>query len=121
MRLDKFLWCVRLFKTRALATDALKRNQVKLNGREVKPSVEVKPGDSFSLRVPPIQRVWQILALPSSRVGAKLVPELIKETTPFEDLDRLETPRIAKAQHRDPGMGRPTKKDRRDMERFREE
>lgn len=119
MRLDKFLWCVRLFKTRSLATNALKRGQVMLNEREGKPSAEVKPGDIFALRSPPIWRSWAITALPSSRVGAKLVPGLMEERTAFEDLEKLETARLAKALDRPGGEGRPTKRDRRDMERFR--
>jgi ribosome-associated heat shock protein Hsp15 len=120
MRLDKFLWCVRLFKTRSLATDAMRRDQVKLNGREVKPSAEVKPGDTFALRTPPVWRSWQVLAIPTSRVGAKLVPDLMKEVTSFEDLEKLEIVRLAKAQDREPGAGRPTKRDRRDMDRLRD-
>jgi ribosome-associated heat shock protein Hsp15 len=120
MRLDKFLWCVRLFKTRSLATDAMRREQVKLNGREVKPSAEVKEGDSFALRTPPVWRSWQVLAIPASRVGAKLVPDLIREITSFEDLEKLEITRLAKAQDREPGAGRPTKRDRRDMDRLRD-
>lgn len=118
MRIDKFLWCVRLFKTRSLATEAVRREQVQVNGRVVKPSVEVKPGDTFALREPPIWRSWEILSMPASRVGAKLVPGLMAERTPFEDLEKLEMARLVKAQHRSPGEGRPTKRDRRDMERF---
>ncbi len=121
MRLDKFLWCVRLFKTRSIATDAMRRDQVKLNGREVKPSVEVKSGDEFSLREPPVWRSWKINSIPASRVGARLVPDLIQEITSFEDLEKLELARLAKAQHRIPGIGRPTKRDRRDMDRFQPE
>ncbi|MBX2980774.1 MAG: RNA-binding S4 domain-containing protein [Flavobacteriales bacterium] len=120
MRLDKFLWCVRLFKTRSLATEAMRREQVMLNGRVVKPSAEVKPEDVFALRTPPIWRSWEITTLPASRVGAKLVPDLITERTSFEDLEKLELARLAQAQHRPAGEGRPTKRDRRDMERFRE-
>jgi ribosome-associated heat shock protein Hsp15 len=120
MRLDKFLWCVRLFKTRSLATDAMRRHQVKLNDREVKPSAEVKPGDVFALRTPPVWRSWEILSIPSSRVGAKLVPELIAERTSFEDLEKLELARLAKVQHGVVGEGRPTKRDRRDMDRFKD-
>ena len=119
MRLDKFLWCVRLFKTRSLATEAMRRGQVKLNDREVRPSVEVKPGDTFAMREPPVWRSWKVMQVPASRVGAKLVPELIGEITSFDDLAKLEMARIVKAQHRSPGMGRPTKRDRRDMERSR--
>lgn len=118
MRIDKFLWCIRLFKTRSLATDAIKREQVKLNDRIVKASAEVKPGEVIALREPPIWRSWEILAIPPSRVGAKLVPELIAERTSFDDLEKLEVARLAKAQNRDPGEGRPTKRDRRDMDRF---
>ncbi len=118
MRIDKFLWCVRLFKTRSLATDAIKREQVMLNGRIVKPSAEVKPGDVFALREPPIWRSWTITAIPAARMGAKLVPDLITECTSFADLEKLEIARMARAQHRPAGEGRPTKRDRRDMERF---
>ena len=118
MRIDKFLWCVRLFKTRSLATDALRREQVKLNDRLVKASVEVKQGDVFAVREVPIWRSWEISAIPASRVGAKLVPTLITERTSFEDLEKLELARMVKAQHRAPGEGRPTKRDRRDIDRF---
>lgn len=121
MRIDKFLWCIRLFKTRSLATDAVKREQVRINERTVKASAEVKPGDVIALREPPIWRSWAIESIPASRVGAKLVPELITERTAFEDLEKLELARLAKAQHRVPGEGRPTKRDRRDMERFTHE
>ena len=121
MRIDKLLWCVRLFKTRSLATDAVRREQVKLNDRLVKASAEVKPGDLFALREPPVWRSWEILAMPASRVGAKLVAHLMVERTSFEDLEKLELARQVKAQHRDPGEGRPTKRDRRDMERFQGE
>ena len=121
MRIDKFLWCVRLFKTRSLATDALRREQVMLNGRSVKASAEVKPDDLFALREPPVWRSWEITAIPASRVGAKLVPGLIAERTSFADLEKLELARLVKAQHRAIGEGRPTKRDRRDMERFQGE
>ncbi len=120
MRLDKFLWCVRLFKTRSLATDALRREQVMLNGRVVKPSTEVKVGDSFAVRTPPIWRSWEIIAMPSSRVGPKMVQDLIAERTSYEDLEKLEMARLVRAQHREPGSGRPTKRDRRDLQRFDE-
>ncbi|MGV3638814.1 MAG: RNA-binding S4 domain-containing protein [Flavobacteriales bacterium] len=118
MRIDKFLWCVRLFKTRSLATEAIRREQVKVGGRIVKASAEVRPGDVFALREAPVWRSWEVLAIPASRVGAKLVPTSITERTAFEDLEKLERARLAKAQHREPGEGRPTKRDRRDMDRF---
>lgn len=118
MRIDKFLWCVRLFKTRSVATEAIKREQVKLNDRLVKASAEVRPGDTVALREPPIWRSWTILAIPASRVGAKLVPTLLQEQTSFNDLEKLDLARLAKAEQREPGSGRPTKRDRRDMDRF---
>ncbi|MBK7381931.1 MAG: RNA-binding S4 domain-containing protein [Flavobacteriales bacterium] len=121
MRIDKFLWCVRRFKTRSLATDAVRREQVQVNGRVVKPSIDLKVGDVIALREPPIWRSWEILGIPASRVGAKLVPGFIKEVTSFADLEKLEIARLAKAQERPAGDGRPTKRDRRDMERFRGE
>ena len=120
MRIDKFLWCVRLFKTRSMATDAVRREQVQLQGRVVKASADVKAGELVALREPPIWRSWEIVAIPASRVGARLVPGLIIERTSFEDLDKLELARRVKAHGRDPGEGRPTKRDRRDMERFQD-
>lgn len=121
MRLDKFLWCVRLFKTRSLASDAMRREQVMLNERVVKPSAEIKLGDTFALRTPPVWRSWEVVAIPNSRIGPKLVPGLITERTSFEDLDKLELARLAQALHRPAGEGRPTKRDRRDMDRFQRE
>ncbi|MBP6390210.1 MAG: RNA-binding S4 domain-containing protein [Flavobacteriales bacterium] len=120
MRIDKFLWCVRLFKSRSIATDAVGREQVQLNGRLMKASAEVKVGDVFAVRITPVWRSWEVLALPPSRVGAKLVPGLIAERTSFEDLQKLEMARLARAQHRDPGEGRPTKRERRDLDKFTE-
>ncbi|MBL0127486.1 MAG: RNA-binding S4 domain-containing protein [Flavobacteriales bacterium] len=121
MRIDKFLWCVRRFKTRSIATDAVRREQVQVNGRVVKPSIDLKAGDVIALREPPIWRSWEILGMPTSRVGAKLVSTFIAERTSFADLEKLEIARLAKAQERPTGEGRPTKRDRRDMERFRGE
>jgi ribosome-associated heat shock protein Hsp15 len=118
VRLDKFLWCVRLFKTRSLATEAMRREQVMLNGRTVKPSAEVRTGDTFALRTPPVWRSWEVLQMPSSRVGARLVPGIIAERTSFADRQKLEMVRAARALNRAPGQGRPTKRDRRAIERL---
>jgi len=81
MRIDKFLWCVRLYKTRSLATDGVRHEQVKLNNRLVKASAEVKVDDVIALREPPIWRSWAIIGIPVSRVGPKLVPGLLHEQT----------------------------------------
>ncbi|MBK7947112.1 MAG: RNA-binding S4 domain-containing protein [Flavobacteriales bacterium] len=118
MRIDKFLWCVRLFKTRSIAADAVRREQAQVNGRIAKPSAELKPGDIIAIRIAPIWRSWRVLALPASRVSAKLVPGLMEETTAFADLERLQLSQMAKAQHRADGEGRPTKRERRELDRF---
>lgn len=118
MRLDKFLWCVRLCKTRSIAAAECKRGHVRLNGQEAKASAEVKPLDHVGIRQAPIWRVFQVKAMPASRVGAKLLPELMLEVTPWEDLEKQEIARKVRTASREPGAGRPTKKDRRDMERF---
>jgi ribosome-associated heat shock protein Hsp15 len=118
MRIDKFLWCIRLFKTRSLATEACQKGRVKLNDREAKPSAEVRLGDRFAVRQPPIWRVFAVQSLPASRVGAKLVPQHITEVTPWEDLEKQELARKVRVASRDPGEGRPTKRERRDMDRF---
>ena len=121
MRIDKFLWCVRLSKTRSLAAEECKRGHVRLNGQEAKASAEVRLGDRVGIRQAPIWHVFEVKAMPASRVGAKLVPELIQDVTPWEDLEKQEMARKVQAANREPGAGRPTKKDRRDMERFRDE
>ncbi len=128
MRIDKFLWCVRLCKSRSLATEECAKGRVRIgdpasaNGaHEIKASTAIKPGDLFSVRQPPIWRVYQVLAIPASRVGAKLVETLIADRTPWEDLEKQETARKVRSEDREVGTGRPSKKDRRDIERFRPE
>ena len=120
MRLDKFLWCVRLCKTRSTAVDECQRGHVQLNEREAKASAEVKEGDRFAVRQAPIWRQFEVVQLPASRVGAKLVPGLIKDITPWADLEKQEMSRKVRAADREPGAGRPTKRDRREMDKFRE-
>ncbi|MCB0790167.1 MAG: RNA-binding S4 domain-containing protein [Flavobacteriales bacterium] len=120
MRLDKFLWCVRLCKTRSLATEACRKGRALLNEQEVRPSMEVGAGDTIAVRRPPIWRRFRILDVPASRVGAKLVPKLLEDITPFADLEKAE---IARKVHARPdGLpGRPTKRQRRDIDRFRDD
>lgn len=118
MRLDKFLWCVRLCPTRSAAAEACAKGRVLLGGREAKASATVKPGDVIGVRQPPIWRVFAVKAVPASRVGAKLVPDLLEDRTPWEDLEKQEVARKVRAAQRDPGAGRPTKRDRRDLSRF---
>ena len=118
MRIDKFLWCVRLYKTRSLATDACRRGHVLCpDTAVVKPSHEVQIGDRIAVRTAPIWRRFIVLAIPESRVGAKLVPSLVIDITPWEDLEKQELARRTRALGRSAGTGRPTKRERRDIDR----
>lgn len=116
MRLDKYLWCIRLYKTRSLATKAIKDGKVLVNDADVKPSVVLKEGDSFALRNPPVARTFKVLDFPKSRVGAKLVPLYMIETTSEDDLKLIEEINREKRRNLYFGIkGRPTKKVRREM------
>jgi ribosome-associated heat shock protein Hsp15 len=122
VRIDKFLWAVRLFKTRSTAAEACKKGRVQINGTLVKSSRTVKPGDTIDVKTPPVTRTYKVLAIAEKRMGAKLVPGFIKDITPEDQLEILELTRLAYKQGRRKGLGRPTKKDRRDIERlFNEE
>lgn len=118
MRVDKYLWCVRYFKTRNIATNACKKSWVKVNGDTVKPSREVYPGDQLSIRKNQVDHSLVILDIPPSRVGAKLVDLYRKDTTPAEATETIEFLKYSKTYKRERGTGRPTKKDRRDLEDF---
>ncbi len=121
VRIDKWLWAVRVFKTRSLATDACKMNRVSINGQLTKPSRLVKEGDIISVRKPPIEYSFKVLRVLNNRVGAKLVLEYMENVTPKEQYDILELQRLSRFVDRAKGLGRPTKKDRRDMESFIED
>ena len=116
MRIDKYLWCVRLFKTRAEASDGVKRGKVMVNAKSVKPAYEVKLGDTLSVRRPLLTLTVQVRDLPKSRVGAKLVALYVEDLTPRSEYDRLSAPRGLNGPTRDPGAGRPTKKERRELD-----
>lgn len=116
MRIDKYLWHVRLYKTRSIAAEACHKNQVEVNGVGVKASREIKIGDTITVRKNQIHYKYLILAIPKSRIGAKLVAENIKDITPPEELERAEMMRLSRTQYVNAYReGRPTKKDRRDM------
>lgn len=121
VRIDKWLWAVRVFKTRSLATDACKMNRVSINGQLTKPSRLVKEGDVISVRKPPIEYSFKVIRVLNNRVGARLVPEYMENVTPKEQYDILELQRLSRFVDRAKGLGRPTKKDRRDMESFIED
>jgi ribosome-associated heat shock protein Hsp15 len=118
VRIDKFLWAMRIYKTRSIAADACKNGRITMNGIQLKPSRTFHVGDTFSVRKGPITYTYRILQLCQNRLGAKLVPEYIRDITSKEQLELLELARLAGQSGRDRGTGRPTKKDRRDIEVF---
>ncbi len=116
VRLDKYLWAVRVFKTRSDAADAIRNNRVLVNGGYCKPSREVKQGDVISVKKQPITYQYKVLELVSSRQGAKNVPAYCLNITPQEELDKLQVPRETIFVFRERGTGRPTKKERREID-----
>lgn len=118
MRIDKFLWCTRYFKTRSLATDAIKKGHVTVNEQTAKPSREIYPMDKIVLRKNQINYQLTVLDIPPNRVGAKLVDIYRKDTTPKEAFEHLELLKYSKDYYRTKGTGRPTKKDRRDIDDY---
>ncbi|MBO8474479.1 MAG: RNA-binding S4 domain-containing protein [Bacteroidetes bacterium] len=115
-RIDKYLWAIRVFKTRTDATDACKGGKVRLNGNDVKPSRTVACGDIINVRKGAVLYSYKVVATIEKRVGAKLVPEYAENITPQDELDKLRHPVETFFLKRDPGTGRPTKRDRRQME-----
>ncbi len=120
MRIDKYLWCVRYYKTRNIATEACKKGQVKINGANSKPSKLVFNGEKITVRKNQINYQLQVLDIPASRVGAKLVDLYRKDTTPKEEFEKMEFLKYSKNYYRQKGVGRPTKKDRRDLDELQE-
>ena len=116
MRVDKFLWCVRYFKTRSIATEACKQGKVRIADAIVKPSREVYPTDKLVVRKNQINYEIEVLDLPQSRVGAKLVNLYINDVTPKEEFAKLELLKYSQDYYRKKGTGRPTKKDRRELD-----
>ncbi len=116
VRIDKFLWAIRVFKTRSEAAEACKGNRVKVNDAEAKPSRDVKVGDVITVRKAAVYYKWKVLGLIENRVGAQLVPQYAENQTPQEELDKLKAPVETFFVKRDRGTGRPTKKDRRTID-----
>lgn len=121
MRIDKYLWCVRYYKTRNIATTACKKGNVKVNDLVAKPSREVYPMDTIELRKNQINYKLTINDIPPNRVAAKLVDIYRTDTTPKEAFKAQELLKYSKDYYRKKGVGRPTKKDRRDIDGFYEE
>lgn len=118
VRIDKWMWATRIFKTRTIATEACKKNRIAINGVNVKASRMVKVGDVIQVRKPPVTYSFKVLALTERRMGAKLVPDYLENVTTHDQYELLEMNRISGFVDRSKGMGRPTKKDRRDMQEF---
>ena len=118
MRIDKFLWCVRFYKTRSIAADEIKKNRVSLAGQPVKSSREVREGDVIKIRKNQIDYQMKVLQIPKSRIGAKLVPLHIQDKTEKEQYEILKLRNLSQEHYRNRGEGRPTKKDRRDLDGF---
>lgn len=116
VRIDKYLWAIRVYKTRTEATDACKGGKVRVNGADTKPSKPVKVGDTIVARKGPVVYTYKVLQLIDKRQGAKLVPNYAENQTSAEELAKLRAPVETFFLKRDRGAGRPTKKDRRQME-----
>ena len=121
MRLDKFLWSVRYYKTRSLATDACKKNRIKVNGAVAKASREIIASDTLEVKKDQINLSFKVIQVPKNRIGAKLVTLHVVDTTPKEEYEVLELRKLSQDYYREKGEGRPTKKDRRDLEDYIED
>lgn len=120
-RIDKWLWAMRVFKTRTIATDACKKGRATIGGATVKPSRTIKVGDIIDVRKPPITYTFRVKALTANRLGAKLVPDYLENLTTPEQYELLEMTRISGFVDRRKGLGRPTKREGRELSKFKED
>lgn len=118
MRIDKYLWCTRYYKTRSIATQACQKGHITVNGQQAKPSREIFPSDKVTVRRDQIKYLLTVLDIPQSRVGPKLVDIYRKDETPAESFEHLELLKLSKEHYRATGTGRPTKKDRRELDDY---
>lgn len=118
VRIDKWLWAMRIFKTRTIATEACKKGRVYVGDALAKPSRTIKVGDIVKVRKPPVTYSFRVLALTQNRLGAKLVPEYMENITPKSELDLLEIVKISGFIDRRKGLGRPTKREGRELAEF---
>jgi ribosome-associated heat shock protein Hsp15 len=116
MRIDKFVWAARFYKTRSIGAEAIRTGQVRVNGENAKPAHTVKPGDVVTVKRNPIWRSYRVKELLKTRVGAALLAQYIEEVTPAEELEKLEMMKLVPGFDRDKGAGRPTKKERRQLD-----
>jgi ribosome-associated heat shock protein Hsp15 len=118
MRIDKYLWCIRQYKTRSLATEACKKGHVKIDDKSIKPSKDIYGNELIGLRKNQINYKIKVIDVPPNRVGAKLVDLYRKDLTPKEEFEKTELLKYSKDYYRKKGAGRPTKKDRRDIDDY---
>lgn len=119
LRIDKWLWEVRLFKSRSLATDACKAGKVKMDGSNVKASKELKEGDVITVSLNPLFKTVRVKKFPKSRLNAKLVADFLEDLTPQAEYDRVKMINETNIEYRDRGIGRPTKKQRRVIDQLK--
>lgn len=119
LRIDKWLWAVRIYKTRTMAGEACRAGKIKIDGIAVKPSRIIKPEDIITVSLGPLTRTVKVKALIHNRVSAKLVPESLEDLTPAEEYERIKFMQELNAERRDRGTGRPTKKERRLIDRLK--
>lgn len=117
-RIDKWMWAARIFKTRTIAAEACKKGRIYINGDQAKPARMIKPGDTIQVKKPPITYSFKVIQAIEKRVGAKLVPEIMENVTTPDQYELLEMSKISGFVNRAKGTGRPTKKDRRDLDEF---
>ena len=117
-RIDKWMWAVRIFKTRTIAAEACKKGRISINGALAKAARTIKPGDVIQVRKPPVTYSFKVLQAIENRVGAKLVPEVMENVTSREQYELLEMSKISGFVDRSRGTGRPTKKERRELDEF---
>lgn len=121
VRIDKWLWAVRVFKTRSQASDACRGGKVKIDGQNVKPSREVKEGEEIEISLGIFKKKLRIKKAIKNRVSAKLVPDLAEDLTPAEEYEKMELMRQLNSEKRDRGAGRPTKKERREISKLKDD
>lgn len=120
-RIDKYIWCVRLSKTRSIATELVSKGKVRLNGELIKPSKEVKPGDIISIQRNTATFSYKVVQLLANRVGAKLVQDYLEDITDPVEIEKYKEYQLAQSSYREFGSGKPSKKDRRDISDFLED
>lgn len=120
VRIDKFLWAVRLFKTRTLAANACKMGRILINGNNIKSSAKLNGDETLTVRKPPVTYTYKIKDLTENRVGAKLVGNFLEDITPEEEKLKLDLSHSAPVAYREKGTGRPTKKERRIIDRWKD-